>query len=265
MIFAIFAIIAYAGALLWVVPTLVNLENQTSKQTQPNIKAVFSIGLVAVVCHFASLTTNFILEGGSQNYSLANANALMSFFLSAFATLALPRLKTIWFPLMVVYTFAICSIVLTLFTTGNFIRNLAQNSGLVFHLGIALFSYALFFLALLYALQIKWLDKKLKSKKFIFCQLLPPLMTVERHFFTLTVAAQALLTVTLISGIIYLHNFFAPEQVHKAVFSFVAWIMYSVLILGQWKWRWRGNRVLIYSISGMILLTVGYFGSHLIK
>ena len=66
MIFAIFAIIAYAGALLWVVPTLVNLENQTSKQTQPNIKAVFSIGLVAVVCHFASLTTNFILEGGSQ-------------------------------------------------------------------------------------------------------------------------------------------------------------------------------------------------------
>ena len=252
MIFAIFSIIDYAGALLWVVPTLVNLENQTSKQTQPNIKAVFSIGLVAVVCHFASLTTNFILEGGSQNYSLANANALMSFFLSAFATLALPRLKTIWFPLMVVYTFAICSIVLTLFTTGNFIRNLAQNSGLVF-------------LALLYALQIKWLDKKLKSKKFIFCQLLPPLMTVERHFFTLTVAAQALLTVTLISGIIYLHNFFAPEQVHKAVFSFVAWIMYSVLILGQWKWRWRGNRVLIYSISGMILLTVGYFGSHLIK
>ena len=104
MIFAIFAIIAYAGALLWVVPTLVNLENQTGKQTQPNIKAVFSIGLVAVVCHFASLTTNFILEGGSQNYSLANANALMSFFLSAFATLALPRLKTIWFPLMVVYS-----------------------------------------------------------------------------------------------------------------------------------------------------------------
>ena len=49
MIFAIFAIIAYAGALLWVVPTLVNLENQTGKQTLPNIKAVFSIGLVAVV------------------------------------------------------------------------------------------------------------------------------------------------------------------------------------------------------------------------
>ena len=86
MIFAIFAIIAYAGALLWVVPTLVNLENQTGKQTQPNIKAVFIIGLVAVVCHFASLTTNFILEGGRQNYSLEKANALLSFFLSEFST-----------------------------------------------------------------------------------------------------------------------------------------------------------------------------------
>ena len=133
------------------------------------------------------------------------------------------------------------------------------------HLGIALFSYALFFLALLYALQIKWLDKKLKSKKFIFCQLLPPLMTVERHFFTLTLAAQAMLTVALVTGMIYLHNFFAPEQVHKAIFSSLAWIVYAVQLLGQWKFRWRGNRVLIYSISGMILLTIGYFGSHLVK
>ena len=95
--------------------------------------------------------------------------------------------------------------------------------------------------------------------------MLPPLMTVERHFFTLTLAAQAMLTVALVSGMIYLHNFFAPEQVHKAIFSSLAWIVYAVQLLGQWKFRWRGNRVLIYSISGMILLTIGYFGSHLVK
>ena len=95
--------------------------------------------------------------------------------------------------------------------------------------------------------------------------MLPPLMTVERHFFMLTVAAQALLTLTLITGMVYLHNFFAPEQVHKAIFSFLAWLVYNVQLLGQWKFRWRGNRVLIYAISGMILLTIGYFGSHLVK
>ncbi|AWI50783.1 ABC transporter permease [Actinobacillus porcitonsillarum] len=263
MLFAILTIIAYSGALLWVVPTLVNLENQTNSDKKPNIKAVFSIGLLAVVLHLFSLSREFFLSEG-QNFTLANVNALMSLLLSAVATLALPKWRTLWFPLMVVYTYGICSVAVTLISTGHFTKNLSENAGLIFHLGIALFSYALFFLALIYAFQLKWLDHKLKSKKMVFCAMLPPLMTVERHFFTLTLAAQALLTVTLVSGMIYLHNFFAPEQVHKAMFSFAAWIVYNIQLLGQWKLRWRGNRVLVYSILGMLLLSIGYFGSHLI-
>lgn len=263
MLFAILTIIAYSGALLWVVPTLVNLENQVNSDKKPNIKAVFSIGLLAVVLHLLSVSSEMLLADG-QNFTLANVNALMSLLLSAVATLALPKWRTLWFPLMVVYTYGICSVAVTLISTGHFTKNLSENAGLIFHLGIALFSYALFFLALIYAFQLKWLDHKLKSKKMFFCAMLPPLMTVERHFFTLTLAAQALLTVTLVSGMIYLHNFFAPEQVHKAMFSFAAWIVYNIQLLGQWKLRWRGNRVLIYSILGMLLLSVGYFGSHLI-
>ncbi|WP_150540266.1 cytochrome C assembly family protein [Actinobacillus vicugnae] len=263
MLFAILAIFAYLAALLWVVPTVVNLENQTTSQ-KPNVKAVFWLGLLAVLFHGISLSQEFILRGIGQNFSLANVNAMMSLLLSAFATLALPRWKTVWFPLMIVYTFGICSVAVTVFASGNFVKDLTQNTGLIFHLGIALFSYALFFLAMIYAFQLKWLDNRLKNKKTVFCAVLPPLMSVERHFFTLTVAAQALLTIALVTGMIYLHNFFAPEQIHKAIFSFIAWLVYTVQLLGQWKFRWRGNRVLIYSVLGIILLTIGYFGSHVI-
>ncbi|WP_427835198.1 cytochrome C assembly family protein [Actinobacillus pleuropneumoniae] len=263
MLFAILAMLAYAAALLWVTPTLVNLENQTGDK-KPNLKAVFGFGLLAVFFHAINLSQELVLSEGGQNFALSNVNSMMSLLLTAVATLALPRWKTIWFPLMVVYTFGICSVAASAFASGNFIKNIAQNTGLIFHLGIAIFSYALFFLALIYAFQLKWLDNKLKSKKAVFCSMLPPLMTVERHFFTLTLAAQALLTITLISGMIYLHNFFAPEQIHKAIFSFLAWIVYNIQLLGQWKFRWRGNRVLIYSILGTMLLTIGYFGSHVI-
>lgn len=262
MLFAIIAILAYLGAFLWVAPTVANLENQANNQ-KPNIKAVLGFGSLAVLFHAISLSQEFIFRDIGQNFTLANVNSLMSLLLSAFATLALTKWKTVWFPLMVVYAFGICSITVASFATGNFIKNLSDNPGLIFHLGIALFSYALFFLALLYALQLKWLDRKLKSKKPVLGTMLPPLMTVERHFFTLTLAAQAMLTVALISGIVYLHNFFAPEQIHKAVFSFIAWLVYTVQLLGQWKFRWRDNRVLIYSILGMMLLTIGYFGSHI--
>ncbi len=263
MLFAILAIVAYLSALLWVVPTLVNLENQANSDKKPNIKAVFGIGLLAVLFHLLSVSSEVLLAEG-QNFTLANVNALMSLLLSAVATFALPKWRTIWFPLMVVYTYGICSVAVSLMATGHFMRNLAENAGLIFHLGIALFSYALFFLALIYAFQLKWLDRKLKSKKPLVCAMLPPLMTVERHFFTLTLAGQAMLTVALVTGMIYLHNFFAPEQVHKAFFSAMAWLVYNILLLGQWKLRWRGTRVLIHSILGISLLSIGYFGSHLI-
>lgn len=263
MLLSILAILAYSLSLLSVAPTLVNLERTTATDKNPNITLVFGLGLLSMILHSATLYNDFILVIG-QNFTVANVVSLMSFIMAICVTFALLKWKTVWFPLIIVYAFAICSIAVASLTQGSFIRNLEENAGFLFHLGIALFSYALFFLALIYAFQLKWLDKKLKSKKMFFYSVLPPLMTVERHFFTLTLAAQAMLTVTLISGMVYLHNFFSSEHIHKAIFSFLAWVIYNIQILGQWKLRWRGKRVLIYSISGMMLLTIGYFGSRLI-
>lgn len=263
MLLPILAIVAYSLTLLWVAPTLVNLENATSANKKPNITLVFGLGLLAVILHFAVLYGEFSAVEG-QNFTVTNVISVMSFIMSACVTFALLKWKTAWFPLIIVYAFAVCSVAVAGFVKGSFIRNLQENAGLLFHLGIALFSYALFFLALIYAFQLKWLDRKLKSKKMFFCPILPPLMSVEKHFFTLTLAAQAMLTVTLISGMVYLHNFFAPEHIHKAIFSALAWLVYSVQLLGQWKLRWRGKRVLIYSISGIMLLSIAYFGSRFI-
>lgn len=259
MLFAVLTIVAYLGALLWIMPTLAHLD--TDKQ--PNIRAVLLLGLAAVLCHIISISQHLVVNGG-QNFTIVNVASLISVIISAVATFALTRWKTVWFPLSVIYPLGIVTVTLSTFVAGSFIKQLSENLGLMLHLGIAIASYALFFIALLYAAQLKWLDKNLKSKKMAFSPVVPPLMTVERHFFTLTMVAQGLLTVALVTGMIYLHNFFAPGHIHKAIFSFIAWIVYNILLLGQWKLRWRGNRVLIYSISGMILLSVAYFGSRMV-
>lgn len=257
MLFAVLAILTYLGALLWITPTLAHID--THKKL--NVKAVFVLGSVAVVFHLINVYSHFFV-GDGQNFTIVNVGSLISLCISAVATLALSRWRTIWFPLSIIYVLAIVSIVFSTFIEGSFIKQLDENSGLMFHLAMAIFSYALFFIALLYAVQLRWLDSRLKAKCLPFSPVLPPLVTVERHFFTLNLVAQALLTITLITGMLYLANFFASGQIHKAVFSFMAWIVYSFLLLGQWKLHWRGNRVLIYSISGMILLTVAYFGSR---
>lgn len=259
MLFAVFTITAYLGALLWIMPTLAHID----ADKKPNIKAVFIFGVIAIICHIINISQHLVVTGG-QNYTIVNVASLISVIISSLATVALTRWKTIWFPLSVIYSLGIVTVTLSTFVEGSFIKRISENFGLMSHLSIAITSYGLFFIALLYAMQLKWLDKNLKSKKMAFSPMLPPLMTVERHFFTLTLAAQVLLTVALITGMIYLHNFFAPEHIHKAIFSFIAWIVYSILLLGQWKLRWQGNRVLIYSISGMMLLSFAYFGSRMV-
>lgn len=258
MLFAILAILAYFGALLWIMPTLAHLDcNQ-----KLNIKAVLCFGIFAVICHFISIYQYFLVSEG-QNFTVVHIGSLISVCISTIATIALTRWRSIWFPLSVIYLLGIITVMLPTFLEGSLIKQFAENTGLMWHLATAIFSYGLFFIALLYAIQFCWLNRRLKSKRMPFSPVLPPLMTVERHFLTLTLVAQLFLTITLITGSVYLHNFFAPEQIHKAVFSFMAWIVYNFLLLGLWQFHWRGNRVLIYSISGMILLTVAYFGSRL--
>lgn len=261
MLLAILTIVAYLIALHFGALAGISLGNKTEKSTKIGLKSVLIVGFIATFLHFITLSHSLIVSSG-QNFTLANVASLISLIMSVLATFALPRWKTIWFPVSIIYALSIVTVAVSSFVEGSVIKQLAEREGLLFHLAMAVFSYALFFIALLYAFQLKWLDKKLKSKQ--FSPDLPALMTVSRHFFNLTLVAQILLTIALITGMIYLHNFFAAEHIHKAIFSSIAWLIYAILLLGQWKLHWRGNRVLIYSISGMMLLTFAYFGSRMV-
>ncbi|MGQ8821016.1 cytochrome C assembly family protein [Bibersteinia trehalosi] len=265
MLFAILTILVYLialhfGVLAGIAPVHKHIE-KSKVSSRFNLNMVVIAGSLAALLHLVDLSHLFIAQNG-QNFTLANVASLISVIMSLLATIALPRWKTIWFPVSIIYALGIVTVAVSSFVEGSVIKQLTEDKGLLFHLAMALFSYALFFIALLYAFQLKWLDRKLKAKQ--FSPDLPALMTVSRHFFNLTLVAQILLTLALITGMIYLHNFFANEHIHKAIFSSIAWLVYAILLLGQWKLHWRGNRVLIYSLSGMILLTFAYFASRMV-
>lgn len=135
---------------------------------------------------------------------------------------------------------------------------------MLFHIGLSIFTYAVCFIAMLYAIQIAWIDRTLKSKKTAFSPVMPSLMMAERHFSRLFAAGELLLTFTLISGIYHSVHAMNAENIHKALFSFFAWIVFGIALFGHWKRGWRGKRMIIYAVSGIILLTIAYFGSRLI-
>lgn len=117
----------------------------------------------------------------------------------------------------------------------------------------------------LYAIQLAWLDYKLKHKKLSINPNMPPLMMVERQLFNIILVGQGLLSVTLITGLIFVQDMFAQGKAHKAVFSIMAWCVYSILLYGHFKLGWRGRRVIWISIVGAFLLTLAYFGSRFVK
>lgn len=131
------------------------------------------------------------------------------------------------------------------------------------HIGLALFSYAVLIIAALYAFQLTWLDYLLKNKKLNFHSDMPPLMGIERKMFHITQVGVVLLTLTLATGLFFIRDWFVAENRHKAILSFIAWLVYIVILWGHYRQGWRGRRVVWLSVLGVLLLTLAYFGSRI--
>ncbi|TNH08088.1 cytochrome C assembly family protein [Testudinibacter sp. TR-2022] len=256
------AIIAYLICTFTLLPQLLQAQSGGEKATIPKRSRFIISSAVALLLHGVFIQQLFVVGGDGLNFTLLNILNLMTLLIVLLVTMALSHLNTLWFLLPMVYSFAIIGILVGVLIPGHVVAYLQDNTALLIHITLALLSYAVCFIALLYVFQLNWLDKKLKSKKVVFSPMIPSLMSVERQFFKILCIGELLLTLALLSGALSLHNFFAPEQIQKAIFSFLAWIVFGLLLIGHRKLHWRGKRVLIYTISGMILLTIAYFGSR---
>ena len=261
MWFALFSIIFYILSLLLISPFLMNSsEGKLSRRKTP----FFLTALVAIILH--AVSTFPLLEdlASGQSFTLMEIASLMSVIIAALATLSMFLVSTMWFVLPIVYAFSIISLIFATFLSSHIIQMLNQNTLMLFHIGLSLFTYSVCFIATLYVIQLVWLDRNLKKRKIQFSPAIPPLMAVERHFFCLFAMGEVLLTLTLISGTYHVLQAVTLENLHKAIFSFLAWISFGIACFGHWRLGWRGKRMIIYAISGIILLTIGYFGSRLI-
>ncbi|MFA0498310.1 MULTISPECIES: inner membrane protein YpjD, partial [unclassified Vibrio] len=94
---------------------------------------------------------------------------------------------------------------------------------------------------------------------------LPPLMMVERQLFKIILIGNGLLTGTLLTGLIFVQDMFAQGKAHKAVLSFIAWVIYSILLWGHYQKGWRGQKVTWFALAGATMLTLAYFGSRFVQ
>jgi ABC-type uncharacterized transport system permease subunit len=136
------------------------------------------------------------------------------------------------------------------------------------HIAVALIAYALFVVAALQALLLFGLEKRLRRG------LAPaedgaaaPLLTLERYLFRLVSAGFVLLTLTLASGLVFSEQLFGRPVTftHKNLFSVAGWLAFAVLLVGRWRFGWRGRHALYWIFAGTALLLLGYLGSKFVS
>lgn len=93
---------------------------------------------------------------------------------------------------------------------------------------------------------------------------LPALQTMEVLLFRLLATGFFLLTLAILSGVLFLEDLFAQHLVHKTVLSLVAWLAFAVLLWGRWRHGWRGRVAMRWTLGAYGLLILAYFGSKLV-
>src|SRR3546814_4793747 len=87
---------------------------------------------------------------------------------------------------------------------------------------------------------------------------------MERLLFQLIGIGFVLLSLTLISGLWFIHDWLAQHLAHKTILSITAWLIFGTLLWGRVRHGWRGRVAIRWALAGYAMLFLAYFGSKLI-
>lgn len=145
------------------------------------------------------------------------------------------------------------------------------------HLALAMLAYSLFTIAMLHAVLMAVVERRLHhARRAPGASLsgplggplahVPPLLTLERLLFHTIAAAFVLLTLTLATGFVFSEVLFgrAMRFDHKTLFAMVSWGTFALLLGGRWLRGWRGRTALRWTLAGFVFLLLAYVGSRFV-
>src|SRR5687768_17040040 len=135
------------------------------------------------------------------------------------------------------------------------------------HISIAMLAYSLFTIAALHALLMAVVERRLHHPAMpSVLTNLPPLLAMETLLFRVIWVGFILLTLTLISGIVFSEEVFGQplKFTHKSLFGFVSWGVFAALLAGRQFYGWRGRIAIRWTLAGFIFLLLAYLGSKFV-
>ena len=135
------------------------------------------------------------------------------------------------------------------------------------HIIVSLLAYSLLSVAVVQGLVLGLQERALHRRQAGgFLKSLPPLETMELLLFRMIAVGFFLLSITLVSGVFFSEELFGRplRLTHHVVLSLIAWVVFGLLLLGRWRFGWRGRTAVRLTLVGFSLLVLGYFGSKFV-
>ncbi len=223
-------------------------------------------GLLAMLLVHGVVVHRQMLQGETLHFGFANALSLMMwlalvfYWVESFYT-RLEGLLALALPLA-----ALCALMPVMWPEE---RAIAASHSPIFrlHFFLAMLAYSLFTLAAMHALLMSASERQLHQGRVTRAlAALPPLLTLEALLFRLISLAFALLTATLLSGVVFSEELFgrAFPFNHKTIFAIASWVVFAILLVGRHLRGWRGRKALRWTMGGFLFLMLAYVGMRFV-
>ena len=131
------------------------------------------------------------------------------------------------------------------------------------HAWCALLAYATLAVASVLALLLLAQERALRQRRLHgWLRALPPLIELETLLFRTITVGFILLSATLLTGVLFVENLMAQHLAHKTLLSVLSWLTFGALLLGRWRYGWRGVKAVRWTLAAMGLLILAFFGSQ---
>jgi ABC-type uncharacterized transport system permease subunit len=250
-----FAIFLYsAGTLAHAIATFQN------KKT--SLFWLLSFGLSAILLH-SYLLYHWIDLSNGQNLTDFNLLSLATWVTGIFVMI-LGIHRPVAYLNIYIFPLAAISIFLASQFPSYHIIQTATDPRQLFHILLSVITFSILSLAGLQAMTLAIQEKFLKQKLFEISKALPPLETMEKLLFEMIAIGALLLTLLLATSLYFFQSILVPSFLQKTILTFIAWCVFTLLLVGRCYFGWRGKKAIYCTLSGVVILTITYFSSMII-
>ena len=263
-----YLILAWIAAAIYVAATLIcalGLRTADPASALKRSRVALWHAIAALVLHALAFDGDLI-QGQQWRFDLGNALSLFLWQCALWLALFSWRRPALHLGLVIFPAAAVGALSGALGPADADAASVGPGWPLRAHILLSLIAYSLLTLAAVQACMLAWQDRALRPHPHLphgFSNL-PPLETMEQMLFQLIALGFGLLTLALLSGLVFVNDLFGQHLAHKTVLSLVAWGVFAMLLWGRWRSGWRGRTALRWTLSGYGVLLLAYFGSKFV-